>query len=427
MELIVNKIKNIKFEKFDTYNIEKLLGQFSDYNICFGSPSTFKIICSLFKCLFIKRYHYNTYEERGSIPRILFIYNHLNKRKDLLESFLKVAECVSSTHRMIILLSNPFINIFLNSDLIKDIKLLNKWYTQLKKTKLCFREKINIITCLYKCYELEKNLNQIKNKDLSLIVVNYDSFFLDNFSVQYFQHKGIKTATLQHGVIVTKREGLENNIDFCGTEFKNSIADYFLVWNQFTKKQAIMSGIKEIKIVVAGPIKCIKINKIMKERPEKRILGILLDGKFTEENNPNMIKIANQFCSQYNYKFILRYHPAYKGNEYDSIINHSFYIGNSSDDLNEFANQVDYILISNSTAYIELLYMNSKIIHFKCNPITDKYRDLNIPSFSNASELYGFIKNKRYDNDNIKENLISVIDIESSYKKFFLKFIENEN
>lgn len=427
MKIIINEIKNIKFEKLDAYNIEKLLGQFSDYNLCFGTHPTFKIIVTLFYNLFIKKYHYNIYKERDSIPQVLFIYNHLNKRKDLLESFLKVAKCACPTRRMIIVLSNPLKDSFFNLSLIKDIKLVNKWYAQLKGTQLSIREKIETITYLYKCHELEKNLDQINNKELSLVVVNYDSFFLDNFSVQYFQKKGIKTATLQHGVMVTKRKGLENNIDFCGTEFKNSIADYFLVWNIFTKKQAIMSGIKEKKIVVTGPIKCININKIIEEKTERRVIGILLDGRFTEENNPNMIRIANQFCSQNNYKFILRYHPAYQGNEYNSIIDHSFYLGNSSNDLYEFAKEVDYILISNSTAYIELLYMNSKVIHFKCNPTTDKYRDLNIPSFSNASELYEFIKNKKYYNDIIKENLLSVIDVKSSYTKFFLKFIENEN
>lgn len=425
MESIINRIINIKFKKFDTYDIEKLFGQLSDFYLCFGIPSAFKIIKTLIIHLLIRNYHYKIYKEKGSSPKIIFIYNHLNKRKDLLDSFLKVSKCVDSTQKCVLLLSHSIM--IPNINIITDLNLIIKWFNQLKQTKLRIKEKIDIITYLYKCYELKRNLDKFYQQTPALVVVNYDSFFLDNFCVQYFQKKNIKTATLQHGIIVTKREGLERNIDFCGSEFKNSIADYFLVWNLFTKNQAIISGIKKDKIIIAGPIKCINIKKIPINKQEKRIIGILLDGKFTEENNQAMIRIANQFCSFYNYKYILRYHPAYQGNEYESEINHTYYLGNSLNSLYDFANQVDYILIGNSTAYIELLYMNVKVIHFKCNPISDKYKDLCIPSFNNANELYNLIASRQYLNETIKKNLLSVIDIESAYKKFFNNFTNNRN
>lgn len=179
-----------------------------------------------------------------------------------------------------------------------------------------------------------------------LCVVLYDSYPLDNFVVQYFQSLDVKTATLQHGFF---------NIRGKQVWADNSIADYFLTWNEFTRKVAIDAGIEESKIVVCGNFKCVGRREIKPK--ENKVIGVILDdtaGVF-EDENPIMIKIVNEFCQHNGYKYILRFHPLRDVKMYDNFIDDSAGTVCPLDmPLEEFLSGVELCVVSVSTVLCEL-------------------------------------------------------------------------
>mgnify|MGYP000697661344 CR=1 FL=1 len=256
-----------------------------------------------------------------------------------------------------------------------------------------------------------------------LTVFFYDAIPFDNYFSQVFQVLGSATATLQHGVMLAPRLGLEDNIDFVGGEFKNSVSDYFLAWNEFTRREAVKAGIPMDKIKVLGIAKCLGLPPF---KPTlRKTFGIILDGFYEKENNSVMIEIACSFAKQAGYHFIVRYHPDFRGDEYTDIIPNE--LGEECSkavSLDEFANNVSFCIISNSTVMFEFLYRGMDVFHYSSSD--DKFKDLPLKSFRSLSELVGQFNIVENCKERELEDLVcQPRDIASAYRNFFSNYCGN--
>ncbi|OUP34629.1 hypothetical protein [Bacteroides sp. An19] len=380
----------------------------------------YKLLRSLSGLILHLIYKYHTIEIHSRQDnKILFLYNPVRDRKDIMKLFLDVADTIENKQYDFIKWN--IIKIFSLKRFYKMSLLCFTWGIVLLKQKYLFKQTILTLRILLEIKDKQDELEHLVNiNKYQLLVVLYDAYPIDNYFSQLFKLNGIKTATLQHGVMLAPRKEIENNIDFAGLEFKNFISDYFLVWNQFTKNEAIKAGLDENKIKVLGIAKC--LNSQSMEFGSKKVFGIILDGEYEKENNSIMIDIANIFAEKMNYGFIVRYHPNFKGNEYANRINNNH--GKTCEkatSLIEFFNEISFCIISNSTVLFEILYWGGEVYHYSSLTPNDKFKDLNIPSFHTSDELLNLFKTR-----NKKATFPEICgpkNIKERYRRFFKEIV----
>lgn len=254
---------------------------------------------------------------------------------------------------------------------------------------------------------------------MNLLVVFFDPPLWDNVVVQYFKLCKIPTATTQHGVMLKYRNDFK--LDFCAPEFSSFVSDYFLIWNTFTKKQAIMAGIPNEKLIVCGISRCL-FKKTLNNNINNNRFGVILDGKFTKENNWKMVLLAEDLAQLLKSSFVLRIHPSDDQSDYSEYIKSSYCLGFSNEtDIEEYVSSVDFSIVCNSTALFEFVFYRHRFLRVK--PIDgdlDKYTDSKIINIDSASMGLKILNNYQF------ERLIEFSNIDEialSYKKFFNNFI----
>lgn len=259
--------------------------------------------------------------------------------------------------------------------------------------------------------------NNVDMTNYNLCFCFYDAAPYQNFLIQYAKIHGCKTATLQHGIMLSPRVGLEDNLDFAGHEFRASVSDYFLAWNEFTKNEAIKTGIEENKLKVVGISKCIGVTPPTYS-PNSNKIGIILDGKFEEHNNIPLIRIVQGWAKNNGFKCIFRYHPDYKATEYEDYLDKSVSdTCKKTDSLYDFIKDISFCVVANSTVLFELEYFCIPFIRYSSNDLLDKFKDY--PSVSFTS---------KYDFDEAYKKMMSsekkaFVSADIKYKEFFMQFI----
>jgi hypothetical protein len=388
-----------------------LLAKSTDERLLKGN--FFKILLGLISVFFFRRVEFE-WREKYENSKILFALTQTEYRKDILDFIFNISRTINPDSRDIIGWKKK------RSISVKRVlRNIGYLYSQL-------RSNIGSKSLIYELFRYSMDINLLDyqddiNKYLSinkykLCVVTYDAIITDNYVSQFFRLQGVKTATLQHGIMLAPRLGLEDNIDFKGIEFNGFVSDYFLAWNDFTRNEAIKSGIPQDKIVVCG---CAKLVGKRKAVPSfNKVIGVILDGRFEKENNIPMISIVSKFAEQKGYHYILRFHPNFLGNEYDDIINNQ--VGSICDKeipLCEFLNSVEFCVLANSTVLFELEGMNFPFYRYSSRTIKDKYKDYPIKSFSSLLEL-----NKLCDFN--KDNGSSLNNVSKfNYQSFFLQYL----
>lgn len=409
---------------FENFNITKLFYYYLTTNKIQGTlnnkiSTSFKLLGLLIYRIFISHINIKEKSPLKKDSKILFIESK-SYRKDIKEMLSNVQQSINKNLYDILILnvSKTFSFKRTLSNLIKSII----WFKQIYSLKeYSLNEKLSFIRILMDFKDIENCMRKILyKKQYNLCIFFYDAETYQNFLSQYLQHKGIKTATLQHGIMLAPRLEVTNNIDFAGIEFKSFVSNYFLVWNKFTQNEAIKTGIPENKIKILGIAKCINKQPIQTSLSQKRI-GIILDGKFEEENNEPMIKIVNQFAKENGYTYILRYHPNFTGNEYDKFID--FTIGENCSQnisLEKFLSQISFCIVANSTVLFELEYYKIPFLRYATNNIKDKFKDYPSRTFKNIKELEWNVKQMtshiRYDSEHSY--------IQLNYKSFLESFLK---
>lgn len=422
---IAEKLQNIRFKDlFDCdfaiiFNLiseqERIrnIKQVSSYKG--NSIELIKIIISTVRELLFHKYLYHK-NSKGK-GNHLFLLLPDNVRNDI---FDMMNDLYQTTNNSTFVYFTKKTSISINALLL--LPTIIDWLSALKSKGFMAYEKVLIIFHLIKIYKFQKN---IQKDDISLyndLTVYYDAHIYNNYFVQHFKRLKIKTITLQHGIMLSKIKELENNIDYAGVEFKGFISDYFLIWNKFTYEQAVQAGINSKQLKILGVIKCIGFQSKEKSIGTNRKFGLILDGINTDFNNIKMIQLANQIATYLNYKYIIRFHPSYSKHEFDNEINTNVAeICDSHISLLDYADLIDFAIISNSTALIELAYIKCPIYRYSSQDITDKYRNLNYPSMNSLNEfIEEYNKNVMIKTKILFNELCGNInDIQHSYKSFY--------
>lgn len=281
------------------------------------------------------------------------------------------------------------------------------WFCQLSR-KYKIGEAIQIISYLNDFIDIDKSLNNIAKTILpKLITVRYDSSPYMNFVSQRMKLLGVSTSTLQHGIMLAQRSGLESNCDFSGVEFNGFVSDYFLAWNEFSKSEGIKQGISEKHFYIVGISKC--LFKPQLHHANTKIIGIILDGQYEEEHNKPMIELVKKLAKKQGYTYILRYHPDFRCNEYNFLLDENGSNCPKEKNLETYINEVDLCVLANSTVLFELEYYNKPFIRYSMRKETDKFIDYPVPSFSNESEMNDCFKkigNIKISRDTVQQTIL---------------------
>jgi len=400
-KIISEAIYGIKFKGIEKLNCTKLVAFISESDKWYHNLRLRKIFPRLLAKIVLNRYKYVTKEEKGD-KVILFAYNEPLYRKDVYAMMLNIFSCADNA---------SFIQYEKNVSpcglqaSLKRLSLAIQWYGQMKETGLTIKQKVVVVDTLLdaiiKCDLVKPYLNY------KALVVRYDAF-LDNAVSQFFKINGRLTITAQHGVMCATRE-----VPHYGIWFRAFVSHYFMAWDEMTKKEAIKDGLKEHEVVVCGNPKC--IDSVPCKKCCNHIMGVLLDGY--DFINQGLIDIANAYCKKNRYNYILRYHPNYKGNEYDAKVNPSYYLKTERNSLAEYAESVEFTLMGNSTALLELLYMKHPCYVYTTDSDVEVYKGL-IPQFHNIDELEFLLKDNNYLED-VKKTLVTVKDARKGYTDFF--------
>jgi hypothetical protein len=417
MEKEINEIvKNIRFRGFEGLNIKNLLYLPSEIYRC-KDQSLLHILKN-----FVNNYLGNNFEYDYSVnkkSKILYVISHHFKRKDNLELVKSLVHLNKQSDFFYPKLHSNikfnFRNIFLYD------RNIFSWFKSLHFTTLSLKEKFLIISNLLDLYRLMKIYEEITFEKYKLLVVPFDANSSLNLLVQIFKKKSIYTATLQHGVFLKKRD--VKNIEYSGVEFNNFISDYFLAWNNFTVEEALNSGINKDKIKLVGIPKYIN-TKRPSETFGGNYFGVVLNTMNSHLQNIELIKNANELSQIIKIKYKIKYHPRFKGTEYNDFISEKNYAGPFpiETSVNNYAKSVKFSLISNSTVLMELAFLKHPSYILKFDDNLDKYSSCNFAKFSDVNELLLKMEDKN-EQFELWNYLCSVSEPRKTYENFLNQFL----
>jgi len=252
-------------------------------------------------------------------------------------------------------------------------------------------EKIYIVLNILQVKSIDKYL---KGYNLKLLIAHADMQPVENYMVQYFKEKGIKTVTLQHGLYIDYSKYPNIN----EVNYKNVVSDYFLSWGEETK-ELIEKYHSNCKVLLCG-------NPTEKEMAykSKDFFTVVFDQELFKEYNKKLIHIAQELSRKINLKILLKPHPRNNLNDYD--LDKDLFIDNGS--LNNSA----FVLGHTTTMMFQLMRSGIPVFKYQTDIPSNKFNNDLI--FSNINEL--MLKLEKKDQiDYIKEG------------KYYIKYIDNNS
>ncbi|WP_036608801.1 hypothetical protein [Oribacterium sp. P6A1] len=259
-------------------------------------------------------------------------------------------------------------------------------------------------------------LEQWERIDLSrykLVVVYNELSPIGRYIVESCKERNIKTATLQHGYFCGA--GVDKN-EWNSIELSQSVVDYFLMWNNFTKSEAIRSGMKKEKIIVAGMPgyigKCFEIRNT-----DDRSICIFL-GSFDDDNS-HILAICKRYAEIHGYKYYVRYHHG-TNNLYRELFD-SNYAGTMNEiSIQEIVGSVEFSVCVPSSVFIEVMIMGGEIYRMGSN--NDTLGGTNNNVFIDEVELDICRNNWTEIKKKISIEMLPPDDQEERYRIFFDQF-----
>ena len=311
-------------------------------------------------------------------------------------------------------------------DAIPAVVHLFSWFRTLRSADVSREWIVPVLDRLLALWRFDRFCSRnVPFEQLKLATVFYDSEPLHHLLVRKCQQRKVATATLQHGVILAPREGARDNIDFAGIELLGSCADTFLAWNEFTVSEGVKAGVDKRRFTIVGS------SRTLGNRADGRILqksdgrfGVLLDGAFTEENNPRLVEIATEFARRRRVRFEVRYHPRFRGDEYDAILPPEALRPKRGEMLRNWCSRQDFVLAASSTAVMEVLDFGVPVYLFSSGGVKEKYRDVDVPKFGLASDLESLLESDKTGciQEFLRKQLLFKGDSTRAYRGFLLSF-----
>lgn len=362
------------------------------------------------------------FTKKENSQSLLFFGMGTSKRQDHLSGFEKVADIAQpcDVQRPTGVHGKTSLLYFLQSALALIVSvpfaLYNDWNP---------REWFYSVPHYIAAWHFKKFAKQVDFTKYKLVVVFFDTDTCSNILVQLAKENGCKTATLMHGIYVAPQ--IKPTTPFeDGVNFRGFVSDYLLAWNEYDCDQAIKSGINKNKIVVVGSQKFIDI-EAPKEHNTTNIFGVIL-GWDQDKANRRLIEIANDVAGRLGKTYYLKYHPIYKGDEYNSCVTKAC-MGNINEEtsLQEYISKTDFSLVGNSAMFSELLYLNHPTYHLHLNDEFDGYSDCEEFCFATVGELVELIEKKiDMQIDVSQEYITGPHDVRKRYENFFNMFIDSE-
>ena len=424
---LLEKTYDLNIEDFKNYSINKLFTiQSEAYEL--NIDTTLINIKKFIKSIFISEYEY-VIKYNNSYNEILFFYSHFFYRNDHFNTFINFTNGLDIGDVLYPIRKKHNINI--KKSLKLSLKCIS-WLKHLRNQNMNFREKIIVLHTLLEAKKFIEIIDKINIGKYKMLSVYYDVNPIDNLLVQYFKSENKVTSTLQHGSFIAKRNNCKN-FESRGIELSNCISDFFLAWNEFTKDEAIKAGIKNNNIKVLGIPKYLNLkseldsNEIQDEN--KFVFGLILGTKGSQVQNLALINIANKISRDMNYKYKIKFHPSFEGNEYDDYIDKKFYAGyfDKYSTITDYIRTVKFSLVGNSSVYIELIYLKHTTYRIVGVGDFDKFIDIKENTFTSYSDLEKILQNKENDNEVLFEYLCTVTNIKNSYLDFFINTLNKLN
>ncbi|MCD7882767.1 MAG: hypothetical protein LUI87_03525, partial [Lachnospiraceae bacterium] len=298
----------------------------------------------------------------------------------------------------------------------KNIRYINKTLTLLKETSGNFWIKLVASTEILKARIVYDTIAKFDIYSYYNVTVFDDVSSAEHIIIERANSKGITTVTMEHGAFGGYNPK-EATLDELGIEFRFSNAKYYLLWNLDEKEKAINSGLTEDKLKIVGIPAYIGVER-NSLRNKQNLFGIILNGAMYETHNIPLIKMGNKIAKYLGYKYIVRYHPNYKGTEYFDQINYDYYAGNSekSESILEYSKRVDFSIITCSAVFNELIYLNSTVYRYAYDP-NDKFSDVKDNSFESFEDFKAMYPDDH--GDALFNRFCTVRDVEKAYKDFY--------
>jgi len=416
VQMLINKINNKKFKGLEMYNIGSALPMMAT-NVHFNSKMSVKNkLWTIIQWVLFNAVEYKYFNKNSNIM-LVYSDERIN-RVDYRKIFENVKGIFDSDTITPIIRQKKEVHSW--HEIAQYLELVFSWLGQLRKCGIDLKNSMRVVTDIMRIYNIHQYLETVTFSHKDCIIVFCDIFPTDNICVQYFQHKGIMTMTLQHAAFTAALKE-PTNINDAGIELTYSISDYFLGWNQFTKEQAISCGMKEERFRVVGIPQFINYASELSKENQNNCFGVILGVKEYDDINRSVVKIANEIAEKYCLKYYLKYHPNFKGNEYSDITN-EYCLGNfTSRDINEYVRSVDFSVLSVTSMIVELVYLEHTIYRFKIEPDKDKFSEINVFNFSNLKEfaeiykkpqegLFDYLCYTRYIGEAYRKTIQNILD-----------------
>lgn len=417
MAEIKEELKKVTLKGFEGYNLAKVFHIPSEVDRLY--PKRSNLLKESVKLFLICFSDGTSYEVTQNIGTSLFLFAHNTRRKDVLEMFRNVSSCALNPSLIVRQKRR-------NLQFVQTIRyfyLLLVWSRQLFLTQLSTIQKIIVLNVLIDLYRVRKVIQKVDVAGLKLFVSFFDASPIYGYATQYFMQRGLKTATLQHGVVLSKR--CIDNVDLLGMELENSIADYYLAWNKMTYKEALKAGKLEEQIKILGVAKCMDVMTINVRHECEKVFGVILDGVDTEFNNSKLIALANEIADKMNLNYVIKYHPNYKGNEYNMYTNNRCVeVFKDSSTLESYLKVVAFTILASSTVLIELVFRGHLVFHLLNQEQSEyaKYRDIPHMQITDYGTFAQKMQHYEKDYALLSAELCSIKDVKAEYGKFFGSF-----
>lgn len=296
-----------------------------------------------------------------------------------------------------------------------------RWKREMKRLGITGVSSSVVLQSLYSLYFLYKDYVSLLNIDqYNLLLAFYDSSQHEAFLVELFKLKGVKTATLQHGMFSAFKE---NTFINSGVELRSFHSDYFLAWNKMTIEEAILQGVDSEKFIECGILGY--VGKEYQEciNPNNKTFGVVIGHPSFEEENIKLVEGANTLSKHLGYKFLLKLHPNYKEDYFDKIVDQNCFVGivPKGCDMLKYANMVEFSLCGSSSVFAELVYVNHNTIRYSSRTLTDKFKNVSFGKYFTDPNALPNVFGTGFDKEDQRElfkYLCGSQDVTINYKKF---------
>lgn len=413
---LFSNLDGISFKGFPNVRWNFVFGRLSLFLQCneFGMRAKVGNVLNFFYSLFFPKvpcYSIEVKSEKG----ILFLCTCCDRKTNI--DKLHIAGDLILNKTVILGKSHRTFNIIYTINILRNMSC---WFLSIRKRNISFIQKLIILNRLAYLYQVLAYINEnIQVRDYSLFVSFYDSLTEDSFWEEIFRLKNIKTASLQHGQFITYREDTLIN---CGIELRTFKSDFLLCWNNFTKREAMISGIEESKLPILGIIGYAeKVHWSQWTKPNNNIFGVVIGHPDYIDENIVLINAANHLSRAKGFKYYLKLHPNYKEDFFKDVVDSSYYIGNvvKGIDMIDYANMVDFSIVGSSTVFTELVFLEHEVIRYSNQSLKDKYRDIKAGLiFSKPEEIVDIYNRRNFDVNSLFDDLCSIREVRGSYRNF---------